>query len=72
MGKRRREQRLPKVDEADPGLDLVDDWDDDGGEPVRVRPQRPKDDVEARARRKDAVEPPYKRERRRRREVVDF
>jgi len=71
MGKRRREQRLPKVNEADPGLDLFDDWDDGGEERVRIRPQRPKDEVEARARKKTAIEP-YKKERRRRREVVEF
>lgn len=71
MGKRKREQRPPKVDEVGVGLDLFDDWDNDGVERVRVRPQRPKDELESRARKKTDVEP-YKKERRRRREVVEF
>ena len=71
MGKRKREQRPPKVNEVEVVPDLFDDWDDDGGERVRVRPQRPKDEVESRARKKPDVEP-YKKERRRRREVVEF
>jgi hypothetical protein len=71
MGKRKREQRPPKVDEVEVRFDLFDDWDNDGAERVRVRPQRPKDEVEARASRKTEVEP-YKKERRRRREVIEF
>ena len=61
MGKRKREQRPPKDDEADAGLDALDDWDNDDEDRVRMRPQRPKDEVT-----------PRKKERRRRREVMDF
>jgi len=71
MGKRKREQRPLKVDEADRAVDLFDDWDDDSEDRVRVRPLRPKDEVESRARRKNDAEP-YKKERRRRREVIEF
>jgi hypothetical protein len=71
MGKRKREQRPLKVNEVEVVPDLFDDWDDDGGERVRVRPQRPKDEVESRAKKKTYVEP-YKKERRRRREVIEF
>lgn len=62
MGKRKPKRWPQSVDEKDPGPGLFEDWDDDGEERVRIRPQRPKDEVVT----------PRRKERRRRREVIEF